>query len=146
MYTLIATAPSRVCFKMKSRFVKDDAHAMLIYDEPLLSGEPPLSGHLPVLRGWPLNGDCIFLDINAWRIFEVPPTPLKTTNGLFTFFVWLIVNKRNRPQTKKNHNNINKNKTTTKTESPDSVLFHFTKLNPPTRWESPPRLRCFPEI
>ena len=28
---------------------------MLIYDETLLSGQPPSSGHLPVLRGWPLN-------------------------------------------------------------------------------------------
>ena len=25
---------------------------MLIYDEPLLNGQPPLSGHLPVPRGW----------------------------------------------------------------------------------------------
>ena len=24
---------------------------MLIYDEPLLSGQPPLTGHLPVSRG-----------------------------------------------------------------------------------------------
>ena len=28
---------------------------MLIYDEALLSGQPPLSGHLPVPQGWPLN-------------------------------------------------------------------------------------------
>ena len=28
---------------------------MLIYDEALLSGQPSLSGHLPVTRGWPLN-------------------------------------------------------------------------------------------
>ena len=28
---------------------------MLIYDEALLSGQPPLSGHLPVPRGWVLN-------------------------------------------------------------------------------------------
>ena len=27
------------------------AHVMLIYDEPLLSGQPPLTGHLPVSRG-----------------------------------------------------------------------------------------------
>ena len=26
---------------------------MLIYDQPLLSGQAPLSGHLPVPRGWP---------------------------------------------------------------------------------------------
>ena len=29
---------------------------MLIYDKPLLSGQPLLSDHLPVPRGWPLNG------------------------------------------------------------------------------------------
>ena len=28
---------------------------MLIYDDALLSGQPPLSGHLPVPRGWALN-------------------------------------------------------------------------------------------
>ena len=28
---------------------------MLIYDEALLSGQPPLSGNLLVQRGWPLN-------------------------------------------------------------------------------------------
>ena len=100
---------------------------MLIYDKPLLSGQPPLSGHLPVLRGWPLNGGCIFLDINAWRIFEVPPTPLKTTNGLFTFFVWLIVNKRNRPQTKKTHNNNKKTKQQQKQNH--QIPFYFTLLN-----------------
>ena len=27
---------------------------MLIYDEPLLRGQPLLSGHLPIPRGWPL--------------------------------------------------------------------------------------------
>ena len=29
---------------------------MLIHDEPLLSGQPPLSGLLPVPIGWPLDG------------------------------------------------------------------------------------------
>ena len=29
---------------------------MLIYDEPLLSTQPPLSGHLLVPGGWLLNG------------------------------------------------------------------------------------------
>ena len=29
---------------------------MLIHDKPLLSGQPPLSGHLPVPQGWQLNG------------------------------------------------------------------------------------------
>ena len=28
---------------------------MLIDDEALLSGQPPLSGHFPAPRGWPLN-------------------------------------------------------------------------------------------
>jgi len=28
---------------------------MLIYDEALLSGQPPLSGHSPIPRGWALN-------------------------------------------------------------------------------------------
>ena len=36
---------------------KGHAHVMLIYDEPLLSGQPPLSGHLLVIQGWLLNGD-----------------------------------------------------------------------------------------
>ena len=29
---------------------------MLIYDKPVVSGQPPLSIHLPVPWGWPLNG------------------------------------------------------------------------------------------
>ena len=29
---------------------------MLIYDEPLMSGQPPLSGHLPASLVWPPNG------------------------------------------------------------------------------------------
>ena len=29
---------------------------MLIYDKPLLCGQPQLSGHLLVPGGWPLNG------------------------------------------------------------------------------------------
>ena len=50
-----------------------------------------------------------FLISYTWRIFEVPPPPtLKTTNGSFTFFVWLIVNKRNSPKQKKNDNNKNR--------------------------------------
>ena len=28
---------------------------MLIYDEPLMSGQPPLSGHLPASLVWPPN-------------------------------------------------------------------------------------------
>ena len=29
---------------------------MLFHGKPLLRGQPPLSGHLPVPRGWELNG------------------------------------------------------------------------------------------
>ena len=29
---------------------------MLIYDEPLMSGQPPLSGHLPASLVWPPSG------------------------------------------------------------------------------------------
>ena len=29
---------------------------ILNYDEPLLSGQPSLRGHLPVPRAWPFNG------------------------------------------------------------------------------------------
>ena len=29
---------------------------MPIYDKPLLSGQTPLNDHLPVPRGWPVNG------------------------------------------------------------------------------------------
>ena len=36
---------------------KGHAHVMLIYDEPLSSGQPPLSGHLSVTQGWLLTGD-----------------------------------------------------------------------------------------
>ena len=63
IYTLIATAPVASLFQVKSWFAKDYTYVMLIYDEPLLSGQPPLSGHSPVPRGWPLNGGCFFLDI-----------------------------------------------------------------------------------
>ena len=33
---------------------------MLIYDEPLMSGQPPLSGHLPASLVWPPNGGLAF--------------------------------------------------------------------------------------
>ena len=35
---------------------------MLIYDEPLPSGQPPLSGYLLVPRGWLLNGGLTILE------------------------------------------------------------------------------------
>ena len=37
---------------------KGHAHVMLIYDEPLLSSQPPLHvrGHMLVPQGWLLNG------------------------------------------------------------------------------------------
>ena len=34
---------------------------MLIYDKPLLSSQSPLSRHLPVPQGWPLNGGSTLL-------------------------------------------------------------------------------------
>ena len=33
---------------------------MLIYDEPLMTGQPPLSGHLPASLVWPPNGGLAF--------------------------------------------------------------------------------------
>ena len=41
----------------------------LIYDEPLLSGQPPLSGHLPVLRGWQFNGGLTVLSLVLTLVF-----------------------------------------------------------------------------
>ena len=35
-----------------------------VYDEPLLSGQPPLSGNFPVPRGWPHGGCSLFVDID----------------------------------------------------------------------------------
>ena len=62
---------------------------MLIYDEPLLSGQPPLSGHLPVPEGGRIMKVAFFLISTADVFFKFPhPHPaLKTANGLFTFFV-----------------------------------------------------------
>ena len=119
---------------MKSWFVKDYAHVMRIYDEPLLSGQPPLSGHSPVPRGWPLNEGCFFLDIIYLTYFWSSPPTLKTTNGLFTFFVWLIVNKRNSPNKQKRQQqqqNNNKNRIT-------RIPFNFTLLNWTLHRPSPP--------
>ena len=46
---------------------------MLIYDEPLLSGQPPLSGHLPVPWGWSLNrGSTVVGTIACLRGTSVP--------------------------------------------------------------------------
>ena len=47
--------PSLVCFKIKWRYCfKKIKH---IYDEPLLSGQPPLGGHLTCAQEWPqING------------------------------------------------------------------------------------------
>ena len=42
----------RVFFKIVMFLLKN----MLIYDKPLLIDQPPLSSHLLILRGWPLNG------------------------------------------------------------------------------------------
>ena len=43
-------APVTCLFQNKVMFLLE---IMLIYDQPLLSGPAPLSGHLPVPRGWP---------------------------------------------------------------------------------------------
>ena len=43
-------APVTCLFQNKVMFLLE---IMLIYDQPLLSGQAPLSGHLPVPRGWP---------------------------------------------------------------------------------------------
>ena len=46
------TSPVARLFQNKLMFL---LKIMLIYDKPLLSGQPPLGGHLLVPRGWPLN-------------------------------------------------------------------------------------------
>ena len=50
---------------------------MLIYDEPLLSGQMPVP-----------EGGCIMEVAEVFLMFlPSPPPPRETTNGLFTFFV-----------------------------------------------------------
>ena len=44
---LLQSRVNKVMFLLKS---------MLTCDEPLLSGQSPLSGNFPGTRGWPLNG------------------------------------------------------------------------------------------
>ena len=40
-----------------SKYCKDQTllKIRLIYDKPLFGGQPPLTGHLPIPRGWPLH-------------------------------------------------------------------------------------------
>jgi len=45
-------SPVALLFQDKLMFL---LKIMLISDEPLLSSQPPLGGHLLVPRGWPLN-------------------------------------------------------------------------------------------
>ena len=41
---------------------------ILIYDQPLISTQPPLSGHLLVPQRWPLNrGSTVFLN-SFWEV------------------------------------------------------------------------------
>ena len=56
-------APDVCLFQNKVLFL---LKIMLIYDEPLMSGHPPLSGHLLETRGLPLNGgSAAYWDINS---------------------------------------------------------------------------------
>ena len=56
-------APDVCLFQNKVMF---PLKIILIYDEPLLKGQPPLSGHLLVTRGLPLNGgSAAYWDINS---------------------------------------------------------------------------------
>ena len=63
---------------------------MLIYDDSLLSGQPPLSGHLPAPRVWPLRevavssvGNeayvslCLVSRENRWKKRGIALTPTK---------------------------------------------------------------------
>ena len=43
---------------------------MVIYDKPLFSGQPPLSEHLPVPRGWLLNGRSTVVNFKKLYVFE----------------------------------------------------------------------------
>ena len=47
--------PVASLFQNKVMFLLQKVKIMLIYDEPLLSTQTPLSGHLLVPHGWPLN-------------------------------------------------------------------------------------------
>ena len=56
-------APDVCLFQNKVMF---PLKIILIYDEPLMSGHPPLSGHLLVPGGLPLNrGSTVYWDINS---------------------------------------------------------------------------------
>ena len=48
------TPPLARLFQSKVMFLPK---VILNYDEPPLSGQPSLRGHLPVPRAWPFNGD-----------------------------------------------------------------------------------------
>ena len=54
---------------------------MLIYDEPLSSGQPPLSGHLSVPPEWLLNGGSTIIIL------------LKDWNKVVVFLEWYMVAK-----------------------------------------------------
>ena len=102
---------------------------MLIYDEPLLSGQPPLSGHLPVPEGGRIMKVAFFLISTADVFFKFPhPHPaLKTANGLFTFFV-ANCEKKKLPKT-------------TKTTTTTTTLYYTENSTAPPPPFPPPTLR-----
>ena len=54
-------SPIALLFQNKMMFL---LKILLISDEPLLSNQPPLGGHLLVPRGWPLNGGSTVLSFS----------------------------------------------------------------------------------
>ena len=62
-------SPVALLFQDKLMFL---LKIMLISDEPLLSSQPPLDGHLLVPRGWPLKGESTVLSfsISVCQLFH----------------------------------------------------------------------------
>ena len=115
---------------------------MLIYDEPLLSGQPPLSGHSPVPRGWPLNGGCFFLDIIYLTYFwsSPPPRPLRQQIACslsLCGWLWTKETPPNKKKRQQQQQNNNKNRIT-------RIPFNFTLLNWTLHRPSPSQHRHTP--
>ena len=82
--------PLRVFLKDRVLFL---LKIMLIYWRTSVSGQPPLSGHLPVPRGWPLNGSSAVLIFYLFHSFTVVNISCYLTFHITLFFFPIFLKK-----------------------------------------------------
>ena len=84
---IIMLLPSRICLKSKVMFL---LKIMLIYDEPLLSGQPPLSSYLltSILRVAENVAPRFHSEVEAISLTPLPPSPQES--ALWCIFFALL--------------------------------------------------------